>query len=163
MVVILVASTSGCLSVEAVKDFLLFEREEGPLVYQKTRALDFPWQADGFPVPDKLSHTANFKVKDGARYMDLEWDVNLISAFAADWINLTDALDPMVTLRLRKPTGEIVWERNFTESDKDGRKFLSPEPGTWTLRMEARAYGGEAAGYEIRDSFSVVVELYEPK
>jgi hypothetical protein len=95
--------------------------------------------------------------------MDLEWDVNLLSAFIANRFNLTDIFDPVVTLRLRKPTGDIAWENNFTESDKNGQKFLSPEPGIWTLRMEARAYGGEAAGFELHDSFRVVVELYEPK
>ncbi len=163
----MVLSSSGCLSVDAVKDLLLLRREEPEVVYWKVTPspVNEFWEAESLVPADTYSNTATFKVKDGARWIKVTHTIDLPSAVIGDQlpINLSIVFEPEVILRLRKPDNEIMWERNFTETDSGTRTIQSPQQGIWTLRIEARGHGIELGGAEYRDTLSVVVDVYEPK
>jgi hypothetical protein len=163
----MVISSSGCLSIEAVKDLLLLRQEEPEVVYWKVTPspVDEFWEASSFLPADTYSTTATFKVKDGAKWIKLSHTIELPSAVIGDQIplNLSIVFEPEVTLRLRMPNNDIYWERNFTITDSGTFTIQSPQSGIWTLRIEARGHGLEAGGAEYRDTLRVVVDLYEPK
>jgi hypothetical protein len=123
------------------------------------------WEASSLFPPDTYSTTATFKVKDGAKWIKVSHTIELPSAIIGDQIplNLSIVFEPEVTLRLRMPSNDIYWERNFTESDSGTFTIQGPQPGIWTLRIEAKGHGLEAGGAEYRDTLRVLVELYEPK
>ena len=165
IVLVLLATNMGCLSIHGMRDLLVLEKPSSPLVYHKTKPLSFTWEANGIARPDTLQETRNVMVKPGTRSLDLIYDVNILSGVLARALNITLPVSPLITLRLRTPAGDVYWEGNFTESDDGDLKVLGPSAGMWVLRMEARGYGGkiEAIGLEAHDSFRVEVELYEPK
>jgi hypothetical protein len=163
----MVLSSSGCLSVDAVKDLLLLKKEEPEVVYWRVTPspVDEFWEAQTIVPADTYSDTATFKVKDGARWIKLTYTIELPSALIGDQIpiNLSIVLDPEVTLRLRMPNNEVYWERNFTDSDTGIVPIQSPMKGIWTLRIEAKGYGIDIGGADYRDTLRVVVDVYEPK
>lgn len=167
IVLVLVLPTSGCLSIEAVKDLVLIRQEEPEVVYWKVNPapVDEFWEASSFPLADVYSHTDPFKVKDGAKWLKVSHNIELPSSVIGDQIpiNLSFVFEPEVTLRLRKPDNVVYWEHNFTQSDSDTFTIQSPQPGIWTMRIEAKGYGIEAGTTEYRDTLRVVVDLYEPK
>ncbi len=166
-VLFLVLGSSGCLSIESVRETLLFRTEEPEVVYWKFTPppADVLWEADGLVPADTYSTTETFKVKEGAKWIKLTYTIVLPSSLLGEQkiLNYTIYFEPEVTLRLRKPDNEVHWERNFTLSDSNTFTIQSPSDGIWTLRIESKGYGGEAFGLEARDRLSVVVDLYEPK
>jgi hypothetical protein len=167
LILFLVLGNSGCLSIESVRDALLFRTEEPEVVLWKVTPppVDVLWEANGLVPADMFSSTETFKVKEGARWVKVTYTIDLPSALLGEQkiLNYTIYFEPEVTLRLRMPNNEIYWERNFTLSDSNTFTIQSPGDGIWTLRIEARGYGGEAFGLEARDTLWVVVDLYEPK
>jgi hypothetical protein len=167
VVVMMVLASSGCLSIDAVKDLLLLRREEPDVVYWKVTPspVDEFWQASSLFPADTYSTTAPVKVKDGARWIKVSHVIELPSALLGEQIpiNLSIVFEPEVTLRLRMPNNEVYWERNFTQTDSGTFTIQGPQPGIWTLRIEAKGHGIEVGGAEYRDSLGVVVDLYEPK
>jgi hypothetical protein len=163
----MVLASSGCLSVDAVKDLLLLRREEPEVVYWKVTPspVDEFWEAESVVPADTYSTTATFKVKDGARWIKVSHTIELPSAIIGDQlpINLSIVFEPEVILRLRMPNNDIYWERNFTETDSGTFTIQSPQQGIWTLRIEARGHGIDIGGAEYRDTLRVVVDVYEPK
>ena len=168
VVLVMAVASSGCLSVEAVKDLLLLRQDEPELVYWRVTPspVDEFWEAqtvfpaDTYPTSSKPVH-----VKDGAKWIKLSHNIELPSALIGDQIpgNTSIVFDPEVTLLLYKPNGDTYWERNFTETDSGTFTIQGPQPGIWILRIYARGHGIELGGAEYRDSFRVVVDLYEPK
>ena len=167
VILILVLASSGCLSIDSVKDLLLLQREEPELVYWKVTPapVNEYWEANSLFPPDTYSTTATFKVKEGAKWIKVEHNIDLPSAIIGDQIplNLSIVFEPEVTLRLRMPNNEVYWERNFTVTDIGTFTIQSPQSGIWTLRIEAKGYGLEAGQADFKDTLSVVVDLYEPK
>ena len=167
VVLIMVLASSGCLSVDAVRDLLLLQREEPEMVYWRVTPspIDEFWEASSLIPPDTYSATKTVKVKDGAKWIKVSHTIELPSAIIGDQIpiNLSIVFEPEVTLRLRMPNNDIFWERNFTETDSGTFTIQSPQAGIWTLRIEARGHGLEVGGAEYRDTLRVVVDLYEPK
>jgi hypothetical protein len=163
----MVVSSSGCLSIDAVKDLLLLRQEEPELVYWKVTPspVNEFWEASSLIPPDTYSTTATFKVKEGAKWIKVTHTIELPSAIIGDQIplNLSIVFEPEVTLRLRMPNNDVYWERNFTTSDSGTFPIQSPQSGIWTLRIEAKGHGLEAGGAEYRDTLRVVVDVYEPK
>jgi len=163
----LVLPTSGCLSIEAVKDLVLIRQEDPEVVFWKVTPapVDEFWEANALFPPDVYSSTVPFKVKDGAKWLKVSHTIELPSAVIGDQIpiNLSIVFEPEVTLRLRMPDNQVYWERNFTQSDSGTFTVQSPQPGIWTMRIEARGHGIEAGTAEYRDTLRVVVDLYEPK
>lgn len=166
-ILLLVLGNSGCISIYSIRDALLFEEEEQELVYWKVTPppVEEYWEASKVFPADTFSASRPFKVKDGAKWIDIKYDIELPSSLIGEReiFNITIYFNPEVVLRVRTPTNEVYWERNFTAAASDSLKVLGPAPGTWTLRIEARGYGGEAVGMEARDKLRVVVDLYEPK
>ncbi len=166
-ILLLVLGNSGCISIHSLKDALLFEEEEQDVVYWKVTPppVEVYWEADKVIPAATYSATEPFKVKDGAKWIDIKYDIELPSSLIGEReiLNITIYFNPEVVLRLRTPTNEVYWERNFTSTESDSLKILGPAPGTWTLRIEAKGFGGEAIGIEARDKLRVVVDLYEPK
>lgn len=167
LILFLVLGNSGCLSIESVRDALLFRTEEPEVVLWKVTPppVDVNWRASGLVPPDSYSSSETFKVKEGARWVKLTYTIDLPSSLLGEQkiLNYTIYFEPEVTLRLRMPDNEIYWERNFTLSDSNTFTIQSPSDGIWTLRIEAKGYGGEAFGLEARDTLVVLVDLYEPK
>ncbi|UCC93046.1 MAG: hypothetical protein JSW25_10385 [Thermoplasmata archaeon] len=167
VVLIMVLASSGCLSVDAVRDLLLLQREDPEVVYWKVTPspVDEFWEADSLFPADTYSTTATFKVKDGAKWIKVSHVIELPSAVIGDQLplNLSIVFEPEVTLRLRMPNNDIYWERNFTTTDSGTITIPSPMSGIWTLRIEARGHGVEAGGAQYRDTLRVTVDLYEPK
>ena len=167
LVLFLVLGNSGCLSVESVRDALLFRQEEPEVVYWKVTPppVDVFWKADKVIPAASYSSTETFKVKEGAKWIKLSYDIKLPSAALGEqkFLNYTIYFEPEATLRLRMPNNEIYWERNFTLTDSNTFTIQTPGDGIWTLRIEAKGYGGEVLGLEVRDIVWVVVDLYEPK
>jgi hypothetical protein len=145
----------------------MFQQKEEDLVYWKVTPppVEEYWEASQVIPADTYSVTKTFKVKDGAKWIKLIYDIELPSSLIGEReiLNYTIYFDPEVTLRLRTPTNEVLWERNFTDADSNTIPIQGPAPGIWTLRIEAKGYGGEAFGIESRDKMRVLVELYEPK
>jgi hypothetical protein len=167
VVFILVLASSGCLSIESVRDAILFRQDDPEVVYWKVTPspVDEYWEADGLFQADTYSTTATVKVRDGAKWLKTEFNIDLPSATIGDLVpvNTSFIFEPEVTLRLRMPNNVIYWENNFTKSDSGTFTIQGPQPGIWTLRIEARGHGLEAGGAKYRDTLSVVVDLYEPK
>lgn len=167
VILILVLASSGCLSIDSIKDLLLLRQEEPDVVYWKVTPspVDEYWEASSLLPPDTYSTTATFKVKEGARWIKVSHNIELPSASIGDQIpiNLSIVFEPEVTLRLRMPNNDVYWERNFTVSDSGTFTIQSPQSGIWTLRIEAKGHGLEAGGVPYRDKLVVVVDLYEPK
>lgn len=167
LVLMLVMGSSGCLSIHSVRDALMFQQEEEDVVFWKVTPspVEVYWEASQVITADTYASTKTFKAKDGAKWIKLNYDIELPSSLIGERriLNQTIYFNPEVTLRLRTPTNEILWERNFTDSDSDTIPVQGPAPGIWTLRIEAKGYGGEAFGMEARDKLTVVVDLYEPK
>jgi hypothetical protein len=167
LILLLVMGSSGCLSIHSVKEALMFQQEEDEVVYWKVTPspVEVYWEASKVLPADTYASTETFKVKDGAKWIKLDYDIALPSSLLGEReiLNYTVYFNPEVTLRLRTPTNEIVWERNFTDADSNTIPIQGPGPGIWTLRIEAKGYGGEAFGMEARDKLRVVVDLYEPK
>jgi len=164
-ILLLVPSFSGCLSIHSIKESLLYQRAEPDVVYWKTTVIEEYWEASQVFPADTLSKTPTFRVKDGAKWINLKYDVDLPSSLIGqrEIANITFYFNPEVTLRLRTPDNSVFWERNVTEGESDSFRILGPAPGIWTLRIEATGYGGELLGMEARDKLRVVVDLYEPK
>ena len=167
LTLLLLVGHSGCLSVESVKDALLFRQGEPEVVLWKVTPppVDELWEADSVVPADTFASTNTFKVKEGARWVKVTYTVDLPSAMLGEQkiLNYTIYFEPLVTLRLRMPDNTIYWERNFTSSDGNAFTVQTPDDGIWTLRIEGKGYGGEAFGLEARDTLWVVVDLYEPK
>ncbi len=167
VVLVMVLASSGCLSVDAVKDLLLLRQEDPDVVYWKVTPspVDEFWEAQALVPADTYSTTATFKVKDGAKWIKVAHTIELPSALIGDQLplNLSIVFEPEVTLRLRMPNNDIYWERNFTETDAGTITIQSPQSGIWTLRIEARGHGIDVGGAEYRDTLRVVVDVYEPK
>ena len=167
VVLVMVLASSGCLSIDAVKDMLLLRQEEPEVVYWKVTPspVDEFWEAATLIPADTYSTTETVKVKDGARWMKVSHVIELPSAIIGEQlpINVSVVFEPEVTLRLRMPNNDIYWERNFTETDSGTFTIQSPQSGIWTLRIEARGHGIDIGGAEYRDTLRVVVDLYEPK
>lgn len=163
----MVLASSGCLSVDAIKDLLLLQKDEPEVVYWRVTPspIDEFWEASSLFPPDTYSATKTVKVQDGAKWIKVSSKIELPSAIIGDQIpiNLSIVLEPEVTLRLRMPNNDIFWERNFTETDSRTFTIQSPQSGIWTLRIEAKGYGIEVSEQPYRDTLSVVVDLYEPK
>jgi hypothetical protein len=159
-------ASSGCLSVDAVKDLVLLRQDEPEVVYWKVTPspVDEFWQAETVLPADSFSASKVVKVKDGAKWIKLSYTIELPSALIGDQLpgNNSILLDAEVTLQLRMPSNDIYWERNFTETDSRTFTIQGPQSGIWTLRIEARGYGTELGG-GFRDTLRVVVDLYEPK
>jgi hypothetical protein len=160
-------ASSGCLSVDAVKDLLLLRQEEPEVVYWKVTPspVDEFWEAETIFPADTYSATKTFKVKDGAKWIKVSHNIELPSALIGDQIpgNNSIVFEPEVTLLLRMPNNVVYWERNFTETDSRTFTIQGPQSGIWTLRIEARGYGIDIGGAEYRDTLRVVVDVYEPK
>ena len=167
VILTLVLASSGCLSIDSVKDLLLLQEEEPEIVYWKVTPspVDDLWKANSLFPPDTYSPTATFKVKEGAKWIKVDRNIQLPSAVIGDQIplNLSIVFEPEVTLRLRMPNNDVYWERNFTVTDSGTFTIQSPQSGIWTLRIEAKGYGLEAGTVEFNDALHVVVDLYEPK
>ncbi len=167
MILILVLANAGCLSVDTIREALLFNRPERDVVYWKVTPppVDVFWQADSVVPADTYSGTETFKVRDGARWIRVSYTIELPSTRIGEReiLNYTIYFNPEVTLRLRMPNNEIYWELNITEEDANTLPIDNPQSGIWTLRIEARGYGMEIGGVESRDTVRVVVDLYEPK
>lgn len=167
LTVMMLVGNSGCLSVGSIRDALLFRRAEPDVSYWKVTPppVDELWEADSVIPADTFASTNTFKVKEGARWIKLTYTVDLPSAVLGEQkiFNYTIYFEPLVTLRLRMPDNTVYWERNFTSSDGNAFTIQTPADGIWTLRMEAKGYGGELFGLEARDTLWVVVDIYEPK
>ncbi len=167
LVLFLVLGNSGCLSVESVRDALLFRQDEPEVVYWKVTPapVDVFWRADRVVPAAEQIFTEPFKVKEGAKWIKLSYDIKLPSAALGEQkiLNYTYYFEPEVKMRLRKPSSEVYWERNFTLTDSNTFTIQTPSEGIWNLRIEAKGYGGEVLGLEVRDIVWVVVDLYEPK
>ena len=109
--------------------------------------------------------TEPFKVKEGARWIKLSYDISLPSAALGEQkiLNYTVIFEPEVKIRMRMPSSEVIWERNFTLTDSNTFTIQTPAGGIWNIRIEVKGYGGEVLGLEIRDIVWVVVDVYEPK
>ena len=164
-ILILVPGLSGCLSIHSIKESLLYQKAEPEVVYWKSTPVEEYWEASQVIPADTLSKTHTVRVKDGAKWLNVMYDVDLPSALVGERkiLNYTIYFNPEVTLRLRTPDNDVYWERNITEAESNSFKILGPSPGIWTLRIEATGHGGEALGIEARDKLRVVVDLYEPK
>jgi len=165
-VLVLLATNMGCLSIHGMRDLLVIKKSSPPLVYQKNQVFTSIWKANGIVRPDTLADTKNILVKPGTRYLDLTYNIALVSGVVARQINYTLPTSPYVTLRLRTPTGEVFWEGNFTEPTSKTTEHVSgPSAGKWVLRMEAQGYGGTIPiiNQDVNDQFQVWVDLYEPK
>jgi hypothetical protein len=167
LVLLLVAGSSGCLSLVSIRDALLFQEEEEDLVFWKVTPppVEEYWEASKLFPADTYAATKTFKVKDGAKWLSIDYDIKLPSSLLGEReiANVTIYFNPEVTLRIRTPDNEVFREWNFTDADSDNHKVQGPAPGIWTVRIEAKGYGGEAFGMEARDKLRVVVDLYEPK
>jgi hypothetical protein len=164
-ILVLVPGLSGCLSIHSIKESLLYQKAEPEVVYWKSTPIEEYWEASQVFPADTLSKTPTVRVKDGAKWLNLKYDVDLPSSLVGERqiANYTIYFNPEVTLRLRNPYNVVYWEDNITETESDDFKILGPSPGIWTLRIEATGYGGELLGIEARDKLRVVVDLYEPK
>ena len=167
LVLFLVIGSSGCLSVESVRDALLFRQDEPEVVYWKVTPapIDVYWRADSVVRADEKIFTEPFKVKEGARWIKLSYDISLPSAALGEQkiLNYTVIFEPEVKIRMRMPSSEVIWERNFTLTDSNTFTIQTPAGGIWNIRIEVKGYGGEVLGLEIRDIVWVVVDVYEPK
>ena len=166
-VVALIVSSSGCLSIESVRESLLFTQEEPELVYWKVTPpyVDVVWKAQRLAPADVWSETKTFPVKDGARWIKVQYTIELPSALVGENnpFNTSYAFNPEIVLRLKNPDNVVLWANNFTQADTNTFTIQGPQAGIWTLRIECKGYGVEVGGVEIRDTLSVVVDLYEPK
>ena len=163
VVVLLVASSTGCLSIYATKDALIFREDTPTLKYHTVVAFNFNWEANGVVRPDTIDEPPrNIQVKAATKYLQLSYKVNIVSGFVARQIGIELPINPEITLRLRTPAGDVIWEGNFTESEEDTRPFQGPSAGLWVLHIEGQGYGGEAFGASVHDTLWVEVKLYEP-
>ncbi len=163
VVLLLMASSTGCLSLYATKDALRFTEERPTLKYGTVTAFTFSWAANGVVRPDTIDEPPrNIQVKAATRYLQVAYKVNIVSGFVARQIGIDLPINPEITLRLRTPAGMVIWEGNFTESDEDTRPFQGPSAGLWVLHIEGQGYGGEAFGASVHDTLWVEVKLYEP-
>lgn len=167
VVVALMVSSSGCLSIDSVRESLLFTQEEPDVVYWKVTPpwVDVVWKAQRLAPADVWSETKTFPVKEGARWIKVQYTIELPSALVGENnpFNTSYVFTPEIVLRLKRPDNVVYWENNFTQADTNTFPIQSPQAGIWTLRIECKGYGVEAVGFEVRDSLSVVVDLYEPK
>ncbi len=167
MILIMVLANAGCLSVETVREALLFNPPEREVVYWKVTPppVDVFWEANSMVPADTYSCTETFKVKEGARWLKVSYTIELPSTWIGEReiLNYTIYFNPEVALRLRMPNSDIYWELNITEGDANTLPIMIPQSGIWTLRIEARGYGMEIGGVKSRDTVWVVVDLYEPK
>jgi hypothetical protein len=163
IVLVLLAANMGCLSIHGMRDLLVLKKPSAALVYHKTTPVTFTWEANGIIRPDTMQETRNIMVKPGTRSLLLKYNIAIFSGQIAKLLNMTLPTSPLVTLRLRAPTGDIYWEGNFSESKSGEVPAFGPSAGAWVLRMEARGYGIDQGSLSLHDMFHVEVELYEPK
>jgi len=162
-VLLLIASSTGCLSIYATKDALIFEEDHTTLKYHTVVAFNFNWEADGVIRPDTIDEPPrNIQVKDATKYLQLSYKVKIVSGAAARWLGIELPISPEVRLWLRTPAGDVVWSGNFTESDEKMIPFQGPSAGLWVLHIEGQGYGGEVFGTSVHDTLWVEVKLYEP-
>jgi hypothetical protein len=119
------------------------------------------WEADSFIPPDTYSNTHGFRLKQGVSRLVVAYDINLPSIILNDTLpyptNIT--INPSVTLRLRGPDNEIVW--NFTTNETlEGDVPFTVTKGVWTLRIEAIGHGLEEFELSIRDTALITVTAF---
>jgi hypothetical protein len=158
LVLLLMATSTGCLSVFATKDALIFKKESARVEYHKVKPVTFYWAANKIIGDDLEEPPRNILVKPGTKYLQLTVTAVIVSSVVTRGAGLPDA---HFDLRLRTPTGDVWGEFNYTESADDTAPVQGPSAGLWVLSMEGMGYGIESSG--IQDSLHVEVELYEPK
>jgi hypothetical protein len=165
IVVVLLVANTGCISIYTVRDALVLKKSTKPLVYVHTKALLRTWQANKLLTPDLLDESLNIMVKDGTKSLELTYNVSLVSGIIGRALNITLPTTPYVNLKLSTPSGDVIWEQNYTSTKEGKLPFLGPSAGIWVLRMEAKGYGGTVPGTKIEahDAFQVEVWLFEPK
>ena len=116
------------------------------------------WEANTVFPPDTFSRTQSFEVHGD---FSLTYDLELPSSDLEDVnvLNGTLHFDPLVTIGLRDPLDQVVWNCSFNSTVNAGLIFSDPPEGGWTLRVEAMAYGGDQLwGMEWHDRVRIVVE-----
>lgn len=158
LVLLLMATSAGCLSVHATKDALIFRKETTRVEYHKVKPLSFFWAANKLVGDDLEERPRNILVKPGTKYLQLSIAVEMPSALVPKGPGIPEA---HFNIRLRTPTGDVMWEGNYTDSGEEPVPVQGPAAGLWVVSMEGMGYGFESSG--IQDSLRVEVELYEPK
>jgi len=119
------------------------------------------WQANSFIPPDTYANTLAFKVKEGATLLIIEYEIDLpsglINVSEVGPFNLT--MNPLVTLRLRGPDNEIVWNLT-TNQTSIGDVPIDAIDGAWTLRFEAKGHSWDDWGVEIHDTARLTVTAF---
>lgn len=119
------------------------------------------WEATSVFPPDIYANTHSFRLEEGVRRIIVDYEIDLPSSDLPDDIGLPANLtfDPLVTLRVRGPDNEVMWESSMNES-AIGEFSITATDGLWTLRIEARGYGFDSLGVELTDRLYVSVTAY---
>ncbi len=170
-VLVLLLFFTGCIDLELMDHFLPRD-EDITAEYEMTLKKDLEYYFDTSLIapPSQLTKEYNnqeFRILEKTLFVKIEISVQLDKNDLVQEIlkaaGINETLTRHVTIRFTDPKNLVIahWEFYDTES-LTPLYVYSPEPGIWTVNIDAKGIGVEYEGFELKDGFDIKVYAFEP-
>ncbi len=171
LITILIAGSTGCIDTELMDAVLPHYEEELPnYIITEKISLSYQFNTSIPGTPAQLRYDPNpleFRILDDTPWMKIEITVNLdkndllqeLLEILGVNLNLTRHVNIIIT----DPKSKVWYVRDFYDTETPEPELLfSPQPGIWTVDVEAKGIGGEIEGFQVYDGFEIKIFTYEP-
>lgn len=171
LILILILSSTGCIDTELMDAVLPhYEKEVPDHVITEKISISYRFNTS---IPGTTSQLRKdfkdqeFRILDGTPWMKIEITVNLdkndLLQELLEILGINQSLTRHVNIVIHDPGSRPWYSRDFFDTENpEPEMVFSPQPGIWTLDVEAKGIGGEIEGFQLYDGFEIKIFTYEP-
>ena len=166
-----ILSSAGCIDTELMDAVLPhYEKEIPDYIITEKISLSHRFNTNIPGTPSQTRYNPNaqeFQILDDTPWMKIEITVSLdkndLLQELLEALEINQSLTRHVNIIIKDPKSNSWYVRDFfdTETPEPDMVF-SPQPGIWTLYVDAKGIGGEIEGFQLYDSFEIKIFTYEP-
>jgi|GEM_PF-1534623 hypothetical protein len=171
LIILFILSSTGCIDMGLMDAVLPHNEKELPdYVITEKISISYQFNTSIPGTPSQLRKEFNdreFRILEDTPWMKIEITVNLdkndLLQELLKLLGTNLSLTRHVKIVITDPKSRVWYVRDFfdTETMEPEMVYL-PEPGIWTLDVEAKGVGGEVEGFQLYDSFVIKIFTYEP-
>jgi len=171
LILMSILSSTGCIDTDLMDAVLPhYEKELPDFVITEKISISYQFNTSIPGTPSQLRMEINdreFRILDDTPWMKIEISVNLdkndLLQELMKILGINQSLTRHVNITIIDPKSRIWYVRDFFDTETlEPEMVYSPQPGIWTMDVEAKGIGGEIEGFQLYDGFKIKIFTYEP-